>query len=375
MTAPGTAAQPVDQDGLYREPFLVVDPGMHTAMIKRVDSDSAGGFLVTGSDDKTVRVWSAEDGNLQRTIRVPAGPGGLGKIYAVAMSPDGSTIAAGGWTSRDGLQTNIYLFERATGRQLGRIGGLPNVVLHLAFSPDGSQLAAALFGANGVRLFDTQSWKPIAGDKDYGGDSYAIAFAPDGRIAATCWDGKIRFYGPGLARKRTVEFPGGQRPYGIAFSPDGSRIAVGYDDTTLVTVLDGSTLDTLARTDTSGIDNGDLSKVAWSADGKLLYAGGLWFRDGARPLRAWGNAGKGAAQDYKLTQNTISGLRAFADGRLALAAADPRLLMMDRSGSVLWQAEPRTADFRGQLESAPHQPGRHARAVRLRIFREIAGAL
>jgi WD40 repeat protein len=72
------AAQAVDQDGLYRDPFLVVDPGMHTAQIWRLDGDAAGRFLVTGSIDKTVRVWSAEDGRLQRTIRVPTGPGNGG---------------------------------------------------------------------------------------------------------------------------------------------------------------------------------------------------------------------------------------------------------------------------------------------------------
>jgi WD40 repeat protein len=89
----GAAAQPVDHDGLCCKPFLVVDPGMHTAPINRVDSGSAGRFLVTGSGDKTVRVWSAEDGRLQRTIRVPAGRGHLGKIgwkaryFVTATSP------------------------------------------------------------------------------------------------------------------------------------------------------------------------------------------------------------------------------------------------------------------------------------------------
>jgi WD40 repeat protein len=100
LAAAGAAAQAVDKDGLYRDPFLVVDPGMHTASIWRLGGDEAGRFLVTGSADKTVRVWSADDGRLQRTIRVPAGPGNLGKIHSVALSPDGGTIAASGYTSR-----------------------------------------------------------------------------------------------------------------------------------------------------------------------------------------------------------------------------------------------------------------------------------
>ena len=35
--------------------------------------------------------------------------------------------------------------------------------------------------------------------------------------------------------------PDGTRPYGIAVSPDGTRLAVGYDDNTGVDVLDAVT--------------------------------------------------------------------------------------------------------------------------------------
>ena len=91
----------VGGDGLYAEPFLVLEPGRHTAVIKRLDADREGRFLVTASDDKTVRVWAAEDGRLLRTLRLPAGPGDVGKAYAAAISPDGALVAAGGWTSAD----------------------------------------------------------------------------------------------------------------------------------------------------------------------------------------------------------------------------------------------------------------------------------
>src|SRR4051794_22138084 len=124
---------PAATPGLYDRPVLVIDPGMHTAMIDRADVDAQGKWAVTGSEDKTVRVWSLADGRLLRTIRLPAGPGDVGKAYAVAMSPDGALIAAGARTFGADSQDEIYLFDRASGMLVERIEDLPDVVNHLAF--------------------------------------------------------------------------------------------------------------------------------------------------------------------------------------------------------------------------------------------------
>ena len=97
----------------------------------------AGQIAVTGAYDKTLRVWSLLDGALLRTIRMPAGPE-IGKIYAVAMSPDGALVAAGGWTqwTTAAPEDSIYVFETRTGKMTARIGGVPGSTHSLAFSRD-----------------------------------------------------------------------------------------------------------------------------------------------------------------------------------------------------------------------------------------------
>jgi WD40 repeat protein len=139
---------------LVDRPVLTIELGMHRSAITGASLDAAGDLVVTGSYDGTVRVWSLIDGKLLRTLRLPIGTGGGGRVYSVAISPDGGMVAAGGWTTEPGSREQIYIFDRNTGELSARIAGLPDVVNHLAFSPDGRYLAATLGGPNGLRVYD-----------------------------------------------------------------------------------------------------------------------------------------------------------------------------------------------------------------------------
>jgi len=100
-----------------REPILRIETGMHSAVIKRIGIDAENRYLVTGSNDKTVRVWELSTGRLLKIIRPPIGDGNEGMLFAIAMSPDGRTIACAGWTGQnwDDMYASIYLFDRESG--------------------------------------------------------------------------------------------------------------------------------------------------------------------------------------------------------------------------------------------------------------------
>ncbi|HVR10979.1 MAG TPA: hypothetical protein VMW75_23250, partial [Thermoanaerobaculia bacterium] len=319
---------------------------MHTAPIRSIAADAAGRFLATASDDKTLRVWNLATGELLRTLRPPIGSGDEGKLYATAISPDGELIAAGGRTGRewDG-KDSIYLLARSTGRVVRRIQGLPLVINNLAFSAEGSRLAASLAGEEGVRVFRVSDGEELSRDTDYAGASNGIDFDRDGRLATTCADGFVRLYDPGLKRIAKVKAQGGE-PFSIRFSPDG-RVAVGFSGSARVEVLSAADLRHLYFPDTSGLDNGDLSAVAWSADGRMLFAAGRFNRHGSSPILRWAESGRGMRDELPGALNSILALEALPRGRLAFGAGDPAWGVLGATGLRDFLDGPKQADPRG----------------------------
>jgi WD40 repeat protein len=309
------------------EPIPRIEAGMHNAPIRHIDIDASCRLMVTGSDDKTARLWALpEQGTgapkLLHVLRVPIGPGNDGKIFAVALSPDGRFAAAGGWNGSDDHW--VYIFDAGTGKLIRRLGKLDNVINHLTWSADGRYLAATLGGGQGLRVWETAGWSLVGDDRDYGGkDSYGAAFDATGRLYTVAFDGLLRRYGADFKLEGKSGTLGGKEPISVAVHPNGDRIAVGFLDSTAVEVYRAEDLQRLFAAETADVGNGDLSKVAWSADGTRLYAGGR-YRDaqGAYPVRIWDQEGRGKGRDMAVARNTIMHLLPCRDS-IAVAAAEP----------------------------------------------------
>jgi WD40 repeat protein len=340
--------------------FLRIETGMHTAAIIRIGIDAANRFLVTASPDKTARVWEFPSGHLLRVLRPPIGAGNEGKLYSIAISPDGQTVAAGGWTSPDGLNTNIYIFDRESGRLLRRITDLPNVVNHLVYSRDGRYVAATLGRNNGLRVYQTASYTQVGEDRDYGADSFSADFDVANRLVTTSYDGFIRLYevggnassGRGLSLVAKQKAEGGSRPFDVKFSSDGSRLAVGFRGSTKVNVLSGRDLSLLYVPDPSGLSWGDLFTVAWSVDGSFLYASGtVEAANNRRFIRAWTNSGRDGYRDILLdATSTILHLLPLHDGGVVYGAFDPAFGALDESGRQTLFTASGIADYRAMLQ-------------------------
>ena len=358
LSATARSQASTQSDGLLREPLLRIETGMHTAAITEISVDATNHFLVTASFDKTVRLWELPSGRLLRTLRVPIGEGNDGKLYAVAISPNGATIAVGGFTAsaREG-GSNIYLFDRATGSLIKRIVGLPNAVTYLTYSHNGQYLAATL-GDNGFRIYSSESYELAGEDLACGASGLSADFDPVGRLVTACYDGVIRLYAlvasrpPRLLFKRKVS---DGRPTSVRFSPDGSRVAVGLGESSKVAVLSGQDLTPLYTPDTSGVLNGDLASVAWSADGKTLYAGGLYvdlsLGAATRVIRTWTDGGRGDYRDVEAARERITHILPLNDGGIIYSSADPAFGIIDGRARRTLFVVAQKADYRAGQSS------------------------
>jgi WD40 repeat protein len=332
-------------------PLLKLDTGMHTLPIRTAAVDGEGRFLVTASLDKTARLWSLATGELIRVLRPAIGDGAEGKIYAVAMSPDGQFVVAGGFTGYAWEKANsLYVFEAGTGRLVHRVGGLPEIVNRLGWSPDGRLLAAALGGANGIRVFQTGDWHEVGRDPDYADAAYGLAFDRSGRLAASGLDGYIRLYDRDLKRIAKVKAAGGAQPSTLAFSPDGAALAVAYFGAGKVEIMSVPELRSLAAPNVAGLTGGSLSQVAWTADSALI-AGGQYFAPGTgSPIVRWADHGRGRRTVLAAADGSVAGIVPLADGGFVYATADPAFGRYDARGDRVLDYRPNIADFRNQTD-------------------------
>jgi WD40 repeat protein len=318
----------------------------HGKFVAGVALSPDGRTAATLSHDGTARVWDVA--RQADRFSIPGNPSRL------AIGPDGRRLAVA-------LGAEVQVRDLATGRVLARwSAGKP--VCGLAFVRGGRQLAVAAVGGS-VAFFDPAS----GAERSRLGRSlpfdpqtermlvrgWGVAFSPDGRrLAQGGGGGKVRVWDAGSG-ELLLEGAGHRDQVGQpAFSPDGRRLASpGGEGTVRVWDLDGKQPPLTLRGHT-----GTVCSVTFSPDGRRLLSGSqdmtarLWDARAGVELRRF----RGHASEVWAVAFDGSGRRA--------ATASP-----DGTARVFAVAEPVLArharDAAGQETTAAPAPGGAQEAV------------
>ena len=273
-----------------------------------------GARLAIGETDGRLRLVDLSTGQ-EREIAAPMEDQG---VTAVAFSADGRLLAAGYGL----LDSQIHLWDTATGTEAGQFTGHRSWIAGLALSPDGATLASASADQS-VRLWDVAARKELNQLSGHTHEVWTTCFLPDGNsLLSGVKDGELCLWNlAGVTRPSAVAtLPGNSS--GPAFTPNGRQFATANRNGT-VSLWDTATLRESALLTWLGTNN---SVVAFSPDGRTLAVG-----DRAGACRLADLAGQNIVRQMRAHTSAVTVLAFRAEGRRLLSADAER-------NAMLWDA-------------------------------------
>jgi len=339
----------------FRERVRLVDLGKPRAVAFSAD----GTLVVTGSDDRGVRIWDAATGALLQTFKEHTG-----EVTSVAFSPNGKMLASGAKDS------TVRIWDLTKNVILKVFTEHTNDVNTVAFSLDSKRLASGS-ADNTVRIWDLAQGQILRVLDDHTLYVTSVAFSPDNKLFASgSWDKTVRIWD---ANVKTVDVlpkftstkminDHSDRVTTVAFAPKGLQLASGSWDNTVRTwdPISGKPLETF-KGHTQWV-----TSLSFSPDGKQL-ASGSWDTT----VRVW-DTDKGTATPLQTLKEIADRvvLAAFSpDGKQIAASGPDRVVRMWNPGAKTF-ARGVYQEYVGRLKADTLSPDRG-----FRVSTTMAGLL
>jgi WD40 repeat protein len=313
----------------------------HAMNITAVAFAPTGQFVISASEDETIKVWDVTTGAVVRTLE-----GKAERVTGLALSPDGGAVAA---SSEHGP---VQLWSLATGRKSKTLHGAAQ-----SQNPFGGWFR----GPAGSRTVEF----------DVGERSYSVAFSPDGKYLATGSPAEEDF-GTGFPKYMVIlwdaatgkivrKFPNQEGLItALAFSPDGKRILSGGGGNkrhigiaqadNAVRLWDIQTGALLKTFEGAG---GDIQSFALSPDGKR-FAAGIGRMPQRGSVKVWDLASGAIVQSFDSYVAAGPSSIGYSPNGKAIFIAGLEIVLLDARDGKLIRTFGSSSEY---INSAVFRPG------------------
>lgn len=284
----------------------------HQGPIGRIAWSPCGRFIASPSEDMTIRIWDANNGNCLSVLE-----GHENAVYSVAWSPDGKLLASGGGDA------NVRVWSFETGKTLRVLQGHEEPVHAVAWSPSLPHLASASADKS-VCIWNVQSWDQEQTleitDPTYLTSTHNLAWSPNGHSLAMAAWGFVRIWDADTKNLRVEMRHTESHLQGLSWSPDARTIAVA----TFHPVIDIWNAESSQHVISLEGHTGETTGVSFSNDGVLLAS-----KSTDNTVRLW------RTDNWKLV-GTIQEKTSQSDtAGVAFHESKPMLATLGESDSVL----------------------------------------
>jgi WD40 repeat protein len=276
-----------------------------------------GSLLATGNSpalswDRSVVLWDLKTGLELRRLHA-----GREVLMALAFSPDGQTLAWGGYGK-------VHLWDLATGSKRLQLETQEHTnIASLAFSADGNRIAA--IGGKLIHLWDASTGQEIRRFSGDGGWARSVAVSSDGQTLAAAFDTSVHVWEieSGRERRQLPQAVANGRVRAVAFSPDGKLLLAVGDNR--LQLWDTATWENRL---TREFESAVFFSAAFAPDGKTFaacadFSARFWDTDSGREIFTFEPYGQ--ASDFSAF--------AYSPNGMTFATVD------DRGAVLVWDRE------------------------------------